>query len=116
MGARGYRFAVLAVILVLVGYAAFLTYGRWQDRNTFQHDIVRAQVAQCNRDQALRHQYKVRGEAEADVLRFAIRLIGPESDPTSRAAVDTFRRDIARIHILPVPDCGALRRHLLATL
>lgn len=116
MGPRSYRTVVLALLLALVAYSAFVTYGRWQDHTTFQRDIVRAQVGQCNRDRALRRQYKVRGAAEADVLHFAIRLIAPASDATSRAAVDTFRRDLARIHILPVPDCAALRRHLLATL
>lgn len=80
--------------------------------------LVAEQVGQCHRDHSLRKQYRVRGENQDDILRYSITLVsrakqvGNLPPSVAAAAIAKFRRDRARIKILPIPSCQALRVRL----
>lgn len=120
------RVPLLAHVVLVLGIAIVF----WQvDQTSGKVDtktnetlgtIIAVQVDNCDNDLRFRKQYKVRGDAEKQLLELFLSLArqqvqalppGPERQ-TSEDFITQFSPLTSDIHIIPVPDCKTVEKHL----
>lgn len=83
--------------------------------------IVAVQVDNCKNDLIFRKQYKIRGDAEKQLLTLFVSLarsqlaLLPPDDPQRKVSedfIEQFSPLTSRIRVIPVPDCRAVQKHL----
>lgn len=120
------RVPLLAHVVLVLGIAIVF----WQvDQTSGKVDtktnetlgtIIAVQVDNCKNDLTFRKQYKIRGDAEKQLLdlflslaRQQVQSLPPGRDrQTSEDFIKQFSPFATDIHIIPVPDCKNVEKHL----
>lgn len=83
--------------------------------------IIAVQVDNCKNDLIFRKQYKLRGDAEKQLLDLFVNLAKaqvrmlPPDDPQRQVSEDFIKQFsplTARIQLIPVPNCNLVEKHL----
>lgn len=123
------RVPLLAHVILVLGIGITL----WQvDQTSGKVDtkteetlgtIIAVQVDNCQNDLAFRKQYKIRGDAEKQLLDLFLTLARqglsakatpPDQRKTSEDFIHQFAPLTAKIRLIPVPDCRTVEKHLRA--
>lgn len=111
---KGRRDLVLMATLLIFLFGGERLIDRAQ-RTEARTAILDAIEVNCESDQKLRMQYRLRGELEIAVTEFLLRLArmnieaGVDDNGQSQAFIDAVQPLAVDVEILPLPDCEAQR-------